>query len=147
MKKYEIPIGFSDHSAGIEAAVGSVALGAAIIEKHFTLDKNNGGADSFMSLEPFELAAMVDACNNIYKAVGSVRWGPTQSELSSLKFKRSIFVVNNIKKGEKFTEEHIKVIRPGDGIHPKLFNSILGKTALEDIEAGTPLSSRMIDEF
>jgi len=147
MKKYDIPIGFSDHSSGIEAAVGSVALGAAIIEKHFTLDKNNGGADSFMSLEPVEFAAMVAACNNVYKAVGSVRWGPTQSELASLKFKRSIFVVKDIKKGEIFTEEHIKVIRPGNGIHPKLFNTIIGKISLEDIDEGTPLSLRMIDQF
>jgi pseudaminic acid synthase len=147
MEKYNIPIGFSDHSTGVEAAVGAVAMGSAIIEKHFTLDRSNGGADSFMSLEPAELSALVVACKNVHKAIGSVQWGPTKSEMQSLKFKRSIFVVKNIKKGEVFTTDHLRIIRPGDGIHPKFLNSILGKIASDDIEAGTPLLLKMIDEF
>jgi pseudaminic acid synthase len=143
-KLYNVPVGLSDHSLGVSASIGAVSLGCALVEKHFTLDKNNGGADSFMSLEPDELSLLVKSVSEVNRSMGSIHWGPTKSESSNTKFKRSIFVVTQIKKGDIFTEENIKIIRPGDGLEPKFYSKTLGKKAKVDIESGTPLNLSMI---
>lgn len=137
--------GLSDHSLGIAVPVAAVALGAKIIEKHFILDKTVGGPDASFSLEPAEFKKMVDAVRDIEKALGKVNYTLTEKEKKSREFSRSLFIVKNIKKGEEFTEENVKSIRPGYGLHPKHYSEILGKKASEDIEEGTPLHWDLIE--
>ena len=133
-------IGLSDHTMGIGASVAAVALGARVIEKHFTLDRSEGGVDSAFSLEPKELKDLVIESERAFLAMGHVQLDTQKSEEKSRQFKRSIYVVKDIKKGEKFTRENIRVIRPGDGMEPKFFDLILGKKAISDLKYGTPLS-------
>ncbi len=131
-----VKIGLSDHSMNIETVIIGVALGARVIEKHFTLDRALGGADSAFSLNPTEFKAMVEAVRNTEKVLGKVYYDPNPK---GRKFARSLFVVKNIKKGEKFTPENVRSIRPSDGLHPKYYNAVIGKTAAEDLKRGEPL--------
>ena len=141
---FDIIAGLSDHTTGIAAPVVATALGAKVIEKHFILDRNLGGPDAAFSLEPEEFRQMVDAVRNAEKALGEVKYTLTEKQRKSREFSRSLFVVKDIKKDEIFTEENVRSIRPGFGLHPKYYQDILGKKASRDIKKGTPLSWSMI---
>ncbi|UTW67161.1 pseudaminic acid synthase [bacterium SCSIO 12643] len=132
--------GLSDHTGGIGAAVASVAFGARVIEKHFTISREEGGVDAAFSIEPAELQALVIESKRAWEAVGEVKYEILKDENASLRFKRSVYVVNEIKKGEMFTEKNVRIIRPGDGMEPRYYESILGKVAIKDFERGTPLT-------
>ena len=140
----EVVVGLSDHTLGISAAVASVALGASIIEKHFTLRRADGGPDAGFSLEPAELKTLVQTVREVEKAIGQVQYGSGQKEAENIIFRRSLFVVKNIKVGEKFSRENIRCIRPGYGLSPKYLPEVLGKKAAKDIEWGTPLTWDLI---
>ncbi len=137
---YDVPIGLSDHSTGIAVPVAAVALGASIIEKHITLSRSEKGPDSAFSLEPDEFKSMVDAVRIAERALGQIHFGGTAKEESSRVFRRSLFVVQNVKSGEIFTEENVRSIRPGHGLHTRYLPEVLGKRAARDVERGTPLS-------
>ena len=137
---FDTEVGLSDHTLGIGVSVGAIALGASVIEKHFTLSRNDGGVDSAFSLEPHELEALVSETTRVWQSLGEVRYGPTEAEKKSLQFKRSIYIAEDIKKGETFTERNIRIVRPGDGAPPYLFEYILGKQARGNFKAGEPLS-------
>lgn len=133
-------VGLSDHTQGIGVAVASVALGARVIEKHFVLDRQAGGVDAAFSLEPQEFKLLVDECNRAFDALGNPIFGGTKNEQKSKQFRRSIYVSNAIKQGDTFTQQNIRVVRPGYGLAPKYYEDILGKTASRDMEIGTALS-------
>lgn len=133
-------IGLSDHTMGIGASVAAVALGARVIEKHFTLRRADGGVDSDFSLEPEELKALVIETERAFLAMGKVQLDTQKAEEKSRQFKRSIYVTKDIEIGEEFTTENIRVIRPGDGLHPKYWEQILGTKATKDWKGGTPLT-------
>ena len=132
-------VGLSDHTMGVGVAVASVALGASVIEKHFTLSRADGGVDSAFSLEPHELNALVIESKRAWQSLGSVSYGSTSSEKKSLMFRRSIYVAQDIAEGEEFTASNIRIIRPGDGAPPIFYDQILGKVARQSYSAGTPL--------
>jgi sialic acid synthase SpsE len=125
---------------GVGAAIASVALGARIIEKHFTLRRADGGVDSAFSIEPEELKTLVIESERAFLSLGDIKYGIQEAEKKSLQFKRSLYVVKDITKGEQFTNENVRVIRPGNGLPPKFYDNIIGKTASMSIKAGTPLS-------
>lgn len=137
-------VGLSDHTTGIVAPVVATTFGAKVIEKHFTLDRNLGGPDAAFSLEPGEFKEMVNAIRAAEKALGKISYELTERQKRSREFSRSLFVVKDIKKGEVLTEENIRSIRPGFGLHPRYYKDILGKRATQDIKKGTPLSWGMI---
>ncbi|HSI91470.1 MAG TPA: pseudaminic acid synthase [Adhaeribacter sp.] len=134
------PVGLSDHTMGIGASVAAVALGACVIEKHFTLSRAEGGVDAAFSLEPQELAALVTEAERAYLAMGQIQYGVQKAESGNRIFKRSIYVAKDIAAGEKLTAENLRIIRPGDGLAPKFWEQVLGKTAPENLKAGTPLT-------
>jgi len=136
---FKTVVGLSDHTLGISVPIASVALGACIIEKHLTLDRKLGGPDAAFSLEPEEFKAMVKSVREVEKALGEVSYDLTEKMKKSREFSRSLFVVKDIKAGEVFTEENVRSIRPGYGLHPKYFKEILGKRTTQDIKKGTPL--------
>lgn len=142
---FHVPVGLSDHTVGIAVTTAAVALGACIIERHFTLSRKIETADSVFSLEPAEFQAMVEAVRNIEKALGEVRYGACQTEEKSRTFRRSLFIVKDVKAGEIFNAENIRSIRPGYGLPPKHLKEIVGNRAACDIQAGTPLSWALID--
>jgi len=139
-----MPVGLSDHTMGIAAPVAAVAFGACIIEKHLTLSRSTPGPDSGFSLEPAEFKAMVDAVRVAEKALGEVHFGVSEKEANSLVFRRSLFIVNAIKRGEPFTAENVRSIRPGHGLHTRHLTEILGRKASRDIERGTPMSWELV---
>lgn len=143
---FQVPVGLSDHSMGSIGAVAAVSLGAKIIEKHFCIDRKIKSPDSSFSLNLIEFKKMVLDIRQAEKAIGCIQYGSTKQEAENIVFRRSIFCVKNIKKGEQFTEENIRIIRPGYGILPKYYKDILGKIALIDIEEGIPLQFEMIDK-
>lgn len=136
---FKCHIGLSDHTMGVGVSVASVALGARVIEKHFTLRRTDGGVDSAFSMEPAEMKTLVTESERAFQALGSIHYGVLKAEKKSLDYKRSVYVVNDIKAGETFTKENVRVIRPGYGLLPKFYEIVLGKTAKNDIKAGTPL--------
>ena len=138
-KQFKCEVGISDHTKGIGVSVASIAYGSTIIEKHFTLDRKLGGVDSEFSLEPNEMKSLVDEATRAWSSLGKKKYGPTKSELNSLKFRKSIFVVKDIKKGEVFCDENIKIIRPNIGLEPKFYKRIIGKIAQKNLKKGTPL--------
>jgi N-acetylneuraminate synthase len=137
---FDVPVGLSDHTLGLAVPVAAVALGACILEKHFTLSRAEPGPDSAFSLEPAEFKAMVDAVRQTEKALGGVRYESSEKEQASRVFRRSLFVVQDIKAGETFTEQNVRSIRPGYGLPPRFLGEILGAVARRDIARGTPLS-------
>jgi len=139
-KLYNCIVGLSDHTMGIGVSVAAVALGARVIEKHFTLRRADGGVDSAFSLEPEELKALVIETKNAYLSLGEISYGVQQAEEKSNFFKRSIYVSNDIAVGGIFTNENLKIIRPGNGLAPKFIDDIIGKKAKCFIKAGTPLN-------
>jgi len=141
---FGVNVGLSDHTLGNDVAIAAVALGAEVIEKHFILDRYLGGQDASFSIEPAEFKSMVNSIRNVEKALGKVNYQITEKVEKSRIFSRSLFVVENIKKGELFTEKNVRSIRPGYGLSPKFYNQILGKKVKTDIEKGTPLSWELI---
>jgi pseudaminic acid synthase len=137
-------IGLSDHTAGIGVAVAATALGATVIEKHFTLRRADGGVDSAFSLEPEELRALVNETERAWRAVGRVAYGPTAAEEKSLIFRRSLYIAKNMRAGDVFTEENLRIVRPGKGLHPRHYEEVLGRRAASDAKKGTPLGWRLI---
>lgn len=136
----DVLIGLSDHTMGIGVPVAAVALGASVIEKHFTLSRADGGVDSAFSLEPDELRALVVETKRAFQAMGRVQYGVQEVEKDNKRFKRSVYVVKDIKIGEAFDLSNLRVIRPGDGLAPKYFEGLLGKKSKIEVKAGTPLS-------
>lgn len=139
-RRFSLPVGLSDHTMGTAVPVAAVALGACIIEKHITLSRSEPGPDSAFSLEPHEFKAMVDAVRVAEKALGKVYFGLGEKEASSRIFRRSLFVVADVKCGEILTPENVRSIRPGNGLHTRHLPEVLGQRAARDIERGTPLS-------
>lgn len=137
-------IGLSDHTHGVGAAVAATALGATVIEKHFTLCRADGGVDSAFSMEPAEMAMLVTECKRAWTSLGSVFYGPTQSERASLAYRRSLYVVRDVSAGEVFTQENLRAVRPGHGLAPKHIDRFLGNTAKRDLRSGEPLAWDML---
>ena len=137
-------VGLSDHTLGIGAAVASVALGAVVIEKHFTLSRAEGGVDAAFSLEPAEMAQLVRECRTVALALGAVSYERAEQEQKSLQFRRSLYVVEDMKAGDVFTEKNLRRIRPGMGISPKYYDALLGRCVKCDVKRGTPLSWALI---
>jgi N-acetylneuraminate synthase len=133
-------VGLSDHTMGVGASVAAVALGATVIEKHFTLSRADGGVDSAFSLEPHELESLVVETERAWQALGEVRYGATAAETPSLVYRRSLYVTADVKAGEPFTRENLRAIRPGLGLPPKHLDQVLGRAARTDLKRGTPLS-------
>lgn len=132
-------VGLSDHTMGVGVSVAAVALGATVIEKHFTLCRAHGGVDSTFSLEPEEMKELVIETERAWQALGKVSYGPTEKELKSLVFRRSLYVVRDMKAGEPFTSENVRAIRPGKGLAPKYFEVVIGKSASANLKQGTAL--------
>jgi pseudaminic acid synthase len=143
-RRFGVPIGLSDHTMGIAAPVAAVALGACIIEKHLTLSRSTPGPDSAFSLEPQEFKAMVDAVRTAEQALGEVHFGLSDKEQATRRFRRSLFVVEDVKRGEFFTAKNVRSIRPADGLHTRHLQEVLGKRAARNIERGTPVSWDLI---
>lgn len=141
---FGVPVGLSDHSLGIAAPVAAVALGACIVEKHFTLSRSLPGPDSAFSLEPAEFKTMVENIRAAEKALGSVDYELTGAEANSRRFRRSLFVVEDVTAGEVFTPRNVRSIRPGQGLHPRHLDDVLGRMANSDVKRGTPLSWSMV---
>ena len=138
-------VGLSDHTLGIGAAVASVALGAAVIEKHFTLSRAEGGVDAAFSLEPAEMAQLVRECRTAALALGTVSYERAEQEQKSLQFRRSLYVVEDMKAGDVFTEKNLRRIRPGMGISPKYYDVLLGRCVKCDVKRGTPVSWDIVE--
>jgi len=143
--RFGVPVGLSDHTLGIAVPVAAVALGACIVEKHFTLSRAVPGPDSAFSLEPQEFRAMVEAVRIAERALGEVGYEVTKRQVASRVFRRSLFVVADVKAGEVFTHKNVRSIRPGHGLAPKHLQEVLGRKAARDIARGTPLSQDMLD--
>lgn len=141
---FGLPVGISDHSLGMGASIAAVALGARVIEKHFILSRRNKTPDSFFSIEPKELTELVGNVRIVEEAMGKVHYGLTRNERKNVVFRRSLFAVEDIKKGECLTADNIRSIRPGYGLPPRHLGDVIGKTAKKDIKRGTPLKWEMI---
>jgi pseudaminic acid synthase len=139
-EKFNCPVGLSDHTLGIAVPIASVSIGASIIEKHFTLSRAIKGPDSAFSLEPTEFQTMVESIRAVEAALGKVEYGITENQKGSLVFRRSLFIVEDVKAGEVLTEKNVRSIRPGNGMPPKYLTEILGKPASVSMAAGTPLT-------
>lgn len=144
-EKFDVVVGLSDHTLGSEVAVAAVALGAKIIEKHFILDRNMGGPDSEFSMEPHEFKHMVDSIRNVEMALGKISYELSDKIKANREFSRSLFVVEDIKKGEIITEDNVRSIRPSFGLPPKYLKNILGKPVKKDLKKGTPFELEFID--
>lgn len=145
-REFEVPVGLSDHTTGIEVPVAAVALGACVIEKHITLSRADLGPDSSFSLEPHEFKAMVAAVRIAERALGKVHFGAVTHEVKNLNFRRSLFVVEAVKRGEYFNCDNLRSIRPAHGLHTRHFPEVLGKRARRDIERGTPLAWDLVEK-
>src|SRR5262249_51102608 len=144
-KDYDCPIGLSDHTLHTDVAVASVALGAALIEKHFTLARADGGPDAAFSLEPDELQALVSGARTAFVAIGRADYVRAASEKPNMIFRRSLYAVKDIAAGEKLTSENVRSIRPGHGLPPKHLPEILGRGARHAIARGTPMSLDLLE--
>jgi len=141
---FDCEVGLSDHTLGNGAALAAIALGATVIEKHVTLRRADGGVDSAFSLEPQELKQLVEDSERARLALGSVHYGPSANEVGSLRFRRSLYVVRDVRRGEELTRENVRAIRPGLGLPPKHLERVLGRRASRDIAAGTALAWELI---
>lgn len=144
-ERFGCQVGISDHTLGVGVSLASVALGASVIERHFTLSRADGGVDAAFSLEPAELAELVDQSRAVWQALGQISYGPTSAEEGSLKFRRSIYVVRDMRAGEILAQGDLRVVRPGLGLAPKYLESLIGRSIRQDVSAGTPTSWDMIE--
>ena len=145
-RRFDVVVGLSDHTLGIEAPIAAVALGARIIEKHFILDKKLGGVDSHFSLDESSFGRMTKAVRRVEKMLGKVDLQMSDKKLKSREFSRSLFVAKDMKEGDVITNENVRSVRPGYGMHPKYFDQVLGKRVICDLKAGTPLDKKFISE-
>ena len=143
--QFDCPVGLSDHSPGTLLPVAAVVLGASIIEKHLCLKRGDGSVDADFSLEPEEFAQLVRDCRDAHIALGAPADGPTDVEADSLRFRRSLYVVEDITAGQCFTAQNVRSIRPSGGLHTRHYDEVLGKIATQDIKSGTPLAWDMLD--
>lgn len=142
--RFKVEVGLSDHTISNTTAIASIALGASIIEKHFTLDRNGGGPDDSFSLEPQDLKNLCEGALEAYEALGSIKPNNLDVEELSKKLRRSLYFIKDIKAGEKITHDHVKSIRPNNGLMPKFYNDFIGAVVNDDISAGTPTSFHQI---
>ncbi|MCZ8514891.1 pseudaminic acid synthase [Paenibacillus filicis] len=141
---FDVQVGLSDHTLGVGVAVASVALGATVIEKHFTLSRADGGVDSAFSLEPEEMSRLVQETERAWQGLGAIAYGAGESEKKSLQFRRSLYVVKDMKAGETFTADNLRVIRPGFGLPPKYLDLLMGKQVKKDVPRGTAVTLDLI---
>ncbi|NQU57988.1 MAG: N-acetylneuraminate synthase family protein, partial [Rhodospirillales bacterium] len=144
---FDCVVGLSDHTLGTTVSITAVALGAAVIEKHVTLSRADGGPDADFSLEPSELTALCDGTRMAWQALGKARWGGSESEKGSMTFRRSLYVVEDIRAGEVMSEANVRSIRPGYGLPPKHLPEIIGRFATRDLKRGEPLAWDMVAEI
>jgi pseudaminic acid synthase len=144
---FDCQIGLSDHTMGIGAAIAAVALGARVLEKHFTLRRADGGVDASFSLEPDEIKNLVIESERAFLAMGKVNYQLSEKEQKSLQYKRSLYVVEPMKIGDVFSEQNIRSIRPSNGLHTRYYEEFLGKKATQNIDAGTALNFSMIEQI
>lgn len=137
---FNCEVGISDHTLGIGVAVSSVAFGATVIEKHFTLNRSDGGVDSVFSLQPNEMKKLVNEAKNAWQAIGEVKYGPTEAETQSIFFRRSLYITKDLKSGELLNRHNLRCIRPGYGLPPVYYDVILGKKLKNSVKKGTPVS-------
>ena len=145
--EFDVVSGLSDHTLGIATSIASISLGAAVIEKHFIEHRSNGGPDSAFSIEPDELEELVKSTSIAWASIGCADLAQGDSEIANARFRRSIYVVEDVKEGEEITEQNIRRIRPGFGLHPRFYFDVLGKKAKRDLPRGTPLSMDHIEEI
>jgi N-acetylneuraminate synthase len=138
-------VGLSDHTMGIGTAVAAVAHGATVIEKHFTLRRADGGVDSAFSLEPKEMKQLVVETERAWKSLGRVIYGPTEAEKDSLVFRRSLYIAEDMKKGEALTKKNLRIVRPGMGLAPKYYDILLGRKVNRDVKNGVPVNWDIIN--
>ena len=143
-KLFDCQVGLSDHTMGIGSAVASVALGATMIEKHFTLSRADGAVDSAFSMEPDEMRTLVAETKRAWQALGKISYGPTEKEKKSLIFRRSLYIVQDMKKGDILTIENLRAIRPGLGLPPKYYDTLLGKSVNRNMKSGTAVKWELI---
>lgn len=143
-QSFQVPVGLSDHTLDNTTAIAAVSLGACIVEKHFTLDRNGGGPDDSFSLEPNDLKALCQDAKTAWEALGNVDYGRKSSEQGNVQFRRSLYFVKDMKAGEVITPEHIRSVRPGFGLAPKFHDKLLGKKVLVDIVKNTPTALEVI---
>ncbi len=146
-KRFGVNVGLSDHTMGIEAPVVAVALGATVIEKHFILNRSVGGPDAHFSLDENEFRQMVEAVRVCEKMLGTVDYSMTAKKIKSREFARSLYVAADVKKGDTFTAENVRSVRPNYGMHPKYYMQVLGSTSTCDIKSGTPLKEEFVNDF
>jgi N-acetylneuraminate synthase len=142
---FECQVGLSDHTMGVGVAVASVALGATLVEKHFTLRRADGGVDSAFSLEPEEMAALVTETERAWQSIGHITYGPSSEETESLRFRRSLYVVQDIEPNGRLTKDNVRAIRPGFGLPPRYFEKVLGKLIAKGAKRGTALTWDLLD--
>ncbi len=141
---FNCEVGLSDHTLGVAVSLASIALGATVIEKHFTLDRADGGVDSTFSMEPDEMSSLVQESERAWQALGRIRYGATEAEKKSMAFRRSIYIVENVKAGDVLTSENLRCIRPGLGLPPKYYEMLLGRKINQDVKKGTPMKWELI---
>jgi len=141
---FNCEVGLSDHTTGIGVSVAAVALGATVIEKHFVLDRSEGGVDAEFSMEPAEFKSLVDECVRAHDAVGKVHYGCTEKEMASRVHRRSLYIAEDMKTGERFTKENLRSVRPGAGLPTKHLPVLLGRAIKQDAKKGTPMSWNLI---
>lgn len=145
-KRFNCSVGLSDHTLGIGVSLASISLGACLIEKHFTLSRKDGGVDSAFSMEPEEMKSLVIESKRAWQSLGKINYQPTIQEKKSMIFRRSIYVVQDMKKGEVFNRNNIRIIRPGYGLSPKYFEKLIGKPVKQSVKKGTPLSWNFVGQ-
>ena len=144
-KLFNCEVGLSDHTMGIGASVAAVAHGATVIEKHFTLRRADGGVDSTFSLEPEEMKSLVIETERAWQSLGKVTYGSTEAEKPSLKFRRSLYIAEDMEKGDMLTEKNLRIVRPGLGLPPKYYNILLGRTVNRNVKKGTAVNWELVD--
>lgn len=142
---FQCEVGLSDHTMGIGTSVASIALGATVIEKHFTLRRADGGVDSTFSMEPEEMRQLVIETGRAWQALGKISYGPTEKERASMQYRRSLYVTKDMKAGDTFTKDNLRVIRPCFGLPPKYYDILLGKKICRDAKKGTPMSWEYVE--
>lgn len=142
---FNCEVGLSDHTMGVGAAIAAVAHGATVIEKHFTLNRSDGGVDSAFSLEPQELQLLVVETERAWQSLGKIAYGCSGAEVKSKAYKRSLYVAEDMRAGDIFTETNLRIVRPGKGLAPKYYEEFLGKKVCEDVKKGTPVRWSLLD--
>jgi pseudaminic acid synthase len=145
-RRYGCEIGLSDHTMGCGVSIAATALGASVIEKHFTLRRADGGVDSTFSMEPQELRQLREETERAALSLGAVSYGPTEAEIKSLAFRRSLYICSDLKAGDSLTERSVRRVRPGYGLAPKYLGAVLGRRVVRDVPAGTPVSWELLEQ-